>query len=313
MQSIPTKIYFQFLNRFCVSELELGKFYHFYRMKSLEKSLRPLTINFNQIDQRFLEKDCEKEDYLILMARGVKGTYSIDFHEYVFQPNSIIIISKNQDVKLSFDGAEQQFIALTFTQDFLKNADENILKMLSFCIREHFEGKQILRMSNKDFEYLEKLSSQLLEIDTKLNSDIRWPSSFHFLQLILIYCADLYAKHSIDTIKGYTKIVGDFTTLLESNFRNTQKVHFYTDGLNLTYNSLARYTSSYCNKTPKEIITERLILEIKRLLAGTDTPIKEISYHLGFDEPTNLVKYFKKFTGSTPSEFRQKSKNYHPL
>ncbi|MEJ5962768.1 helix-turn-helix domain-containing protein [Pedobacter immunditicola] len=282
-------------------------------MKSPEKSPRPLTINFNQLDQISLEKDFEKEDYLIVIAGRVKGTYSIDFHEYVFQQNSIVMISKNQNVSFTFDGNEQQFIALTFTQDYLKNADENILKMLSFCIREHYEGKQILRMVDKDFEYLEKLSSQLLEIDKNLHSAIRWPSSFHFLQLILIYCANLYTKQSVDTIKGYTKVVGDFTTLLESNFRSTQKVHFYTEGLNLTYNSLARYTSSYCNKTPKAIITERLILEIKRLLAGTDTPIKEISYHLGFDEPTNLVKYFKKFTGSTPSQFRETSKNYHPL
>jgi AraC family transcriptional regulator, transcriptional activator of pobA len=92
---------------------------------------------------------------------------------------------------------------------------------------------------------------------------------------------------------------------LEDNFRSTQKVNFYTDSLNLTYNSLARYTSNYCKKTPKEIISERLVLEIKRLLSSTSKPIKEIAYQLGFDEPTNLVKYFKKYTGVTPSEFRK--------
>lgn len=283
-------------------------------MEGLSRSLPPLSITFNKIDQRFFEVDREQEDYyMIIVARRAKGTYSIDFHEYVLEPDSIVLISKNQNVRFSLEGDLQQFITITFTPDFIKNSDEQILKMLSFCIREHFEGKQILRIDDRNFKYIEKLCNQLIELGTELSSEIRWISSFHSLQLILIYCQNLYSKQSADIAKGYTEVVGNFTTLLESNFRNAQKVHFYTESLNLTYNSLARYTSNYCDKTPKEIITERLILEIKRLLTGTSTPIKEISYLLGFNEPTNLVKYFKKFTGTTPSEFRKKSKIYHSL
>jgi AraC family transcriptional activator of pobA len=290
------------------------KFYHFCVMENLGHSLQPLSITFNQFYQPFFEKGIEMQDYyMVIIAKKVKGFYSIDFREYAFQPDSIIIISKNQNVQFSLEGDNQEFITLTFSPDFLKNSDESALKMLSFCIREHYEGKQTLKIDSADFLYLEHLSRQLFEINTYLSEDIRKPSSFHLLQLILIYCANLYAKQSAHDVEGYTDVVGNFTTLLESNFRSYQKVHFYTDSLNLTYNSLARYTSNYCNKTPKEIITERLVLEIKRLLAGTDTPIKEISYNLGFDEPTNLVKYFKKSTGVTPSEFRQKSKNYQSL
>ncbi|WP_207421150.1 helix-turn-helix domain-containing protein [Desertivirga brevis] len=283
-------------------------------MDNLEKSVPNLSLSFNKIDPSFSIREIEKPDYyLILMVKQVSGSYSIDFIQYSFQPNSIIIISKNQNAQFHFEGDDQQFIALTFMADLVKNSDEKVLKMLSFCIREHYEGKQVLKIGDADFKYLEKLSEQLYDINVNLPEEIKTASCFHFLQLILIYCANLYSRQSADLVQGYTQVVGDFTTLLESNFRNTQKVNFYTDTLNLTYNSLARYTSNYCNKTPKEIITERLVLEIKRLLAGTKTPIKEISYHLGFDEPTNMVKYFKKFTGITPSEFRQQSKNYHSL
>lgn len=283
-------------------------------MDNLEKSLTHLSLSFNQIDRSFPIKALEKPDYyLILIVKQVSGSYSIDFRPYCFQPNSIILISKNQNAQFHFEGDDQQFIALDFTPDLLKNSDEKVLNMLSFCIREHYEGKQVLKINDTDFEYLEKLSEQLYDLDVNLPEEIRRPFGFHFLQLILIYCANLYSKQSANMVQGYSEVVGEFTTLLESNFRNAQKVHFYTDTLNLTYNSLARYTSNYCNKTPKEIITERLVLEIKRLLAGTDFPIKEISYKLGFDEPTNLVKYFKKFAGVTPSEFRKNSKNYHSL
>jgi transcriptional regulator GlxA family with amidase domain len=43
---------------------------------------------------------------------------------------------------------------------------------------------------------------------------------------------------------------------------------------------------------------------MKRMLKGTDMPVKEIAYDMGFDEPTNMVKFFKKHTSLTPQGFR---------
>ena len=43
---------------------------------------------------------------------------------------------------------------------------------------------------------------------------------------------------------------------------------------------------------------------MKRELRGTTKSIKEIAYDLGFDEPTNMVKYFKKHVNFTPTAFR---------
>jgi len=47
------------------------------------------------------------------------------------------------------------------------------------------------------------------------------------------------------------------------------------------------------------------MLEAKRLLAHTNESVKEIGYNLGFDEPTNFIKYFRKHSNSTPIEFRE--------
>jgi AraC family transcriptional regulator, transcriptional activator of pobA len=151
---------------------------------------------------------------------------------------------------------------------------------------------------------LEGLMQQLYIIANDWKAEIKHASMYHFLQLILVYCNGLRLNQSAETTTTYPAVVASFTNLLERNFRNTHKVSYYTDHLNLTYNSLSRYTANYCSKTPKEIIVERVILEVKRLLSGTDLSIKEIAFQLGFDEPTNLIKYFKKYTGITPSMFR---------
>ena len=44
---------------------------------------------------------------------------------------------------------------------------------------------------------------------------------------------------------------------------------------------------------------------MKRLLRGTTIPSKNIAYDMGFDEPTNMVKYFKKHVDMTPNAFRE--------
>ena len=84
-----------------------------------------------------------------------------------------------------------------------------------------------------------------------------------------------------------------------------KSVQAYTSLLNISEKQLNKSTTMLIGKTPKQIINDRVILEAKRLLVHGNKSVKEISYKLGYDEPTNFIKYFKKITGNTPTEFRQ--------
>jgi AraC family transcriptional regulator, transcriptional activator of pobA len=267
------------------------------------------SIHFNSFDGTKISpgkfKPFLNHFYGIIWFKKGDGSYFIDFKEYPSKENSIVLISRNQDVAFEFKDPSTEFIFLTFSDHVVRSSEYQVQKLLSFCIREHFEGKQVLMLNRNDESYLKNIVDQLYSVSLSFTGELRRSSIFHYLQLFLTYCVELTTQQKSDLLEGYTEVIGNFTSLLEDNFRSTQKVNFYTDSLNLTYNSLARYTSNYCKKTPKEIISERLVLEIKRLLSSTSKPIKEIAYQLGFDEPTNLVKYFKKYTGVTPSEFRK--------
>jgi AraC-like DNA-binding protein len=59
-------------------------------------------------------------------------------------------------------------------------------------------------------------------------------------------------------------------------------------------------------KTAKEHIQARIALEAKRLLHFSDLSVKEIGFQLGFPEPANFSAFFKKCTGSSPSNFKSK-------
>jgi len=47
----------------------------------------------------------------------------------------------------------------------------------------------------------------------------------------------------------------------------------------------------------------------KEMLIGTDKPVAEVAYDLGFEYPQHFSRFFKRRTGTTPLEYR--SSNSH--
>jgi AraC-like DNA-binding protein len=58
-------------------------------------------------------------------------------------------------------------------------------------------------------------------------------------------------------------------------------------------------------QTPLEIINERITLEAKRVLAYSDKSVAETCFDLGFEDPSYFVKFFKRYAGVLPSDFRK--------
>lgn len=70
--------------------------------------------------------------------------------------------------------------------------------------------------------------------------------------------------------------------------------------INLAYRDCAGISA-------KELITNRSILEAKRLVIRGNKENYEITEILGFDELANLAGIFKKYTGISMKEFRTKN------
>jgi AraC-like DNA-binding protein len=68
--------------------------------------------------------------------------------------------------------------------------------------------------------------------------------------------------------------------------------------------SLTRATREVVGMSAKELVTARLVLEARRRLAHSTTPVARISDDLGFSEATNFVKFFRRETRTTPRAFR---------
>ena len=98
-----------------------------------------------------------------------------------------------------------------------------------------------------------------------------------------------------------------FKTLIELHFKKQHHVRAYADQLCMTAEMLGKIVRDNVNKTPKQLIDDRLITEAKRKLIWTTTTNKEIAYELGFESDSYFNRYFKKHCHQTPLSFRVNS------
>lgn len=100
-------------------------------------------------------------------------------------------------------------------------------------------------------------------------------------------------------------LLNEFNLLLTKNIEYSRSVKYYADLLAISAKKLNNTTKAYCGKTAKEFIEEKVIIYSKKMLLDSADTVKKISYNLGFTEPTNFNKFFKKFTTITPLQYRE--------
>jgi AraC family transcriptional activator of pobA len=100
----------------------------------------------------------------------------------------------------------------------------------------------------------------------------------------------------------------EFLALIETHISTQKQVSQYADSLNLSTYQLNAIAKASLGKTCSELINEYIILESKRYLLATSNQITQIAYHLGYDDISYFIRFFKKHTGYSPETFRQNFK-----
>lgn len=243
--------------------------------------------------------------YHILWFQKGSPTHLVDFNPVKVKPNTILFLNKDTvqrfDTKGNFDGK-----AILFTDNFFckSEADTKFLRG-SILFNDLFSVSQLqLQKSSTLFaDLFQQMESELTNSKDNYQSDILQ----NLLHNLLLQSDRERRKQNFTEIKKGADLdyVMLFKELLENQFRKQKLVSSFAEQLRVTEKRLNQATSKVLDKSPKQMIDERIMLEAKRLLAHTNESVKEIGFELGFDEPTNFIKYFRKHHNSTPVEFRE--------
>lgn len=118
----------------------------------------------------------------------------------------------------------------------------------------------------------------------------------HLLRVVVLHAERL----KMEAGPALSDALERFFAVVERDHARTRSVAHYARASGISARRLGELLSERVGKSTKQVIDDRVVLECKRRLAHTDATVKELADVLGFDEPTNLVKFFRRHTRTTP-------------
>ncbi len=101
------------------------------------------------------------------------------------------------------------------------------------------------------------------------------------------------------------ELVERVLSLIESNYKEHRKVAFYADKVNLTAKYLSHIIKGNTGKSVNDWINECVLLEAKTLLKSSGLTIQQISDELNFVDQSIFGKFFKRYVGHSPKDYRK--------
>lgn len=243
--------------------------------------------------------------YHILIIHKGSGTHLIDFQPVKLVPNSVLFIKKGR-VHFFAESEDIEGDLILFTDNFFCRNNDDLKFLHSTILFNDLLDNTPLKFGTTKKWFANAIEPMKSEL-------INQSKEFHYELLQNFLHNFLIEAHREKRNQGFRELPKGanldytllFNELIDKHFLTIKSVKEYADMMHLSEKKLSNATSVILGKSPKEIINERVILESKRLLVHTSQSIKEITFHLGFGETTNFIKYFKLQTGNTPTEFRE--------
>ncbi len=242
--------------------------------------------------------------YQIVFFTKGNGTHAIDDAECKYRRGTVFMVGKGRVQRFTVVPKAQGHL-LVFTPEFAMRYFSEAEIARTFSLFDEQMGHTMIQLNEQDTRSFEGLFAQVQEeYELQEGTDDQQALLRAAVQFILLRLQRLSPARKGSPSSEMLHDMRRFKDLLHEQWRTNRSVGSYAANLRFPVKKLAAITRTAVGRTPKQCIQEHVLLEVKRSLMNTGLSIKEISFGAGFDEPTNLVKFFKKATGTTPSEFR---------
>jgi AraC-like DNA-binding protein len=235
--------------------------------------------------------------YMLFVVERGDLIHFVDFMERRCLAHDYLLIKPNQIHRFSNQFDWDGWVLIFSAELLLNSKEEEILYQLptTFSMSRSLFDACVTHLKSMSRD------TELNAPKNQLNALLRHQLSSLILRLRL---AEGLFDFNLEADSIRNARFNRFRLLLESHFSTEHQVGFYAAELGLSLKTLNRLCLQIVNASAKSLISERVILEAKRLLVHTTESIQSIGETLGFDETSNFIKVFKKSTQLTPRQFR---------
>lgn len=130
------------------------------------------------------------------------------------------------------------------------------------------------------------------------------------IEVLLNYCLRFYERQFVtreeinhSTVQRFEQMLNDYITN-DAETHGIPSVAYFADKCCLTPGYFGELVKTETGRTAQDFIATHLLNHAKELLNDPDLTITQVSARLGFEYPQHFVRFFKRHTNQTPSQYR---------
>ncbi len=265
----------------------------------------PLTVMTPVLESNFSPH--RHNFYELLYLTGGKGEHIIDFKSYALTPPVLYFISPAQVHFWDLSEKLEGYVFL-FKEDFLVSSlidggskeisfFQDMLDTPSFSLNPTHQGilTPVIQAMTEEYNRKEGAQQSVLQA---------------FFHIFLVAIQRICGKSAPPS--NQSSLLRQFKKQISSGINCNHDAKQYAAKLGVSVSHLRNTVRDQTGKSPSQLIRREVAMEAKRLLIHTNLSAAEISYSLGFEDPSYFGRYFKREAGVSPREFkRQMNKKYH--
>ncbi|MEO5713062.1 MAG: helix-turn-helix domain-containing protein [Luteolibacter sp.] len=228
------------------------------------------------------------------------GRLMHDFREADVDGDTLLFLSPGQVHTVRPEPGTDGTI-VSFTREFY---DDPAGKLLDLPFFHATEAMPWMRLAPEDAVPFRRLFREMQdEFDEgKPGSDEMMRA---MLRILFVKAARLYAGESgKEAPRRSDALVREFHQSVERHFLEWQSLEPYARLQGVSVNHLNDVIRDATGRPAGKHIRARRLLDAKRLLLYSEMSVSEIGYHLGFKDPSYFSRFFRRYEGTTPAEFR---------
>lgn len=249
-----------------------------------------------------------KHDFFlcVLVTKGY-GAHEIDFNTYSVKPGCLFMLFPGQvhtwNLSADIDGYilfhTKEFYNLNFTHEKIEN----------YPFFNSINNSPLLILKDENFDKVRAIFQEIIE-EYKKSELMKFQKLCSLKNVLYIELSRLYLPEKIrqKQNENYLSKLRRLEELINTHFKKIKSPKDYARMMNVSEKHLNRICKECLNITTSELISNRIILEAKRMLMHSKYSVSEIAAELGYFENSYFFRLFKKKTGNTPMEFSNKLK-----
>ena len=241
--------------------------------------------------------------YMFLLC--FQGTCSITVHltQYTMKKGTLLILLPDLYFQVLEQSDDCKFIFAGFATELVRSSS---LFSKSIEYTPFIFEKPVLQLDKKAFELMYSYIRIIIKAKNISNNILtQEQAALTFTQLIL--GLGNLIKNGKSVNQQYNRnqeIVKELVRTVVMNYHTERNVSFYADKMHLSPQHLSTTIKKITGKTLTDIISSFIINDAKAKLKSTEMTIQEIAYSLNFPDISFFGKYFKRYTGMSPKQYR---------